>query len=713
MINDLGGLVTAGDGVHNESAAQIGGHSVQAGQIHGDVYFHHAPEEKLVPRQLPVAARHFVNRAVEQDVLTTLLGGATSDGFVLISTVDGVAGVGKSTLAVHWAHRMRDRFPDGDLYVNLRGFDPVAEPVDSTDALGSFLIALGVPTERVPQGLEARAGLFRSLVHRKQMLILLDNARTAEQVRPLLPSSPSCLVLVTSRNRLHELVVREGASRISLDVLTADEAELMLASYLGDQRVAVEHEAVRDLIRHCAGLPLALGIAAARAVENPDFPLIEIVSQLQDERERLDALDAGGVTGLRSVFSWSYRSLSPEAARLFRLLGLPTGPDISLRAAADLAGRSHRETRALLAELSHASLLDQHEPGRYRFHDLLRAYAAECAAADEAAPDRDAAIRRLLDHYLRTSHLIDRHLVGHSRKFALALPPSNVIGIAFDSEDRMLGWWEEEYANLTAGIGQAHRRGFRAHAWSLAFTLFYFFRLRGYLAEWIRNFELALEAVRELGDRRAEAQLLHGLAIAYFEAKQHEKVVFYRGLARELFEQADDHYHAAMSLLIGSESSSVLDRHDVALAMAERGLELQEEVGDLNGRGYGNGCLGVAYMGLREHEKARSHFSDALTLYREVGEVYGESYILNELGELHLALDEPATALLMYREALRIRQGIGYRRGEGQSLRDLGRAQCAAGDREQARAHWEKAFTIFEELGDAEADSVRQELDSC
>ncbi|SDZ25787.1 Predicted ATPase [Saccharopolyspora shandongensis] len=713
LINNLGGLVTVGDGVHNESAAQIGGHSVQAGQIHGDVHFHNALEERLVPRQLPVAARHFVNRAVEQDALTTLLGGATSNGFVLISTVDGVAGVGKSTLAVHWAHRMRDRFPDGELYVNLRGFDSVAEPVESTDALGSFLIALGVPTERMPQGLEARAGLFRSLVHGKQMLVLLDNARTAEQVRPLLPGSPSCLVLVTSRNRLHELVVREGATRVSLDVLTADEAELMLASYLGDQRVAAEQEAVRDLIRHCAGLPLALGIAAARAVENPDFPLTEVVSQLQDERDRLDALDAGGVTGLRSVFSWPYRSLTPEAARLFRLLGLPTGPDIGLRAAADLAGRSRRETRALLAELSQASLLDQHEPGRYRFHDLLRAYAAERAATDEAAPDRDAAIRRLLDHYLRTSHSIDRFLVGHSRKFALVLPPSEVVGSTFDDEDRMLDWWDDEYANLTACIGQAHRRGFRAHAWSLAFTMFYFFRLRGYLAEWIRNFEMALGAVRELGDRRAEAQLLHGLAVAYFEAKQHEKVVYYSGLARELFEQADDRYDAAMSLLIGSESSSRLDRHDVALEMAQRGLELQVGVGDPNGRGYGHGCLGVAYMGLREYEKACSHFNDALTLYREVGEVYGESYILNELGELHLASGEPSTAVIMHREALRIRREIGYRRGEGQSFRGLGNALFAAGDREQGRANWEQALTIFEELGDVEADSVRQELGLC
>jgi hypothetical protein len=372
---------------------------VQAGAIHGDVHFHGAAgEQAVVPRQLPVASRHFVNRAVEQDVLTTVLNGASSEQVVLLSTIDGVAGVGKSTLAVHWAHRMRDRFPDGELYVNLRGFDPAMEPVAAGEALADFLTALAVPAERIPEGLDARAALFRSTVHDKKILILLDNARSSEQIRPLLPGSSSCVVLVTSRNRLDDLVIREGATRISLKVLTHDEAYDLLRRYLRDDRLAAESSAVNALIAHCAGLPLALGIVAFRAAELPDYPLADLVAELKDERDRLDTLDCGGETGLRAVFSWSYRLLSTDAARIFRLLGLPTGPDISLAAAADLAGVAQREARKLLGELCRANLLEQHVPGRFRFHDLLRAYAAECAARDESAEDRLAAVHRLFDH---------------------------------------------------------------------------------------------------------------------------------------------------------------------------------------------------------------------------------------------------------------------------------------------------------------------------
>ncbi|MEV0055042.1 tetratricopeptide repeat protein [Saccharopolyspora shandongensis] len=703
--------MVSGDGVRNDSAASVGGHSVQAGQIHGDVHFHQGTENRLVPRQLPLAARHFVNRAVEQDALTTLLGGAKTGGFVLISTVDGIAGVGKSTLAVHWAHGMRDRFPDGELYVNLRGFDPAAEPVKPTEALAAFLAALGVSGERMPQDAEARAALFRSLVHGKRMLLLLDNARTAEQVRPLLPSSPSCLVLVTSRNRLHELVVREGATRIALEVLTDDEAERLLAQYLGEERVAAEPEAVRELVRHCAGLPLALGIAAVRAAENPDFPLDELVSELQDERDRLDALDAGGVTGVRAVFSWSYRSLRPEAARMFRLLGLPTGPDISLAAAADLAGMAPREARALLAELARANLVDQHKPGRYQFHDLIRAYAAECAAADETPTDREAAIRRLLDHYLRTSHAIQRSIRQHERIFVPDLPPSDVEALVFGDEAQRLAWLDSEHSNIVAAIRQASRQGFLVHAWSLPISLMYFFRLRGHLEVWIDAFELAVDAARRAGDQQAEARALYGLGIGHHQVKQFDEGMRYGDLARELFEQVGDRYALGFALLAGAEGYTRVQRFDEALEMARRGLELQDEIGDLNSQGYGHSSLGVVYMGMREHDKARSHFKEALPLYREAGEQFGEAYVLNALAGLDLEDGDVDSALATYQEALQLRQAIGYRRGEAQSLRGMGGALKAAGELDEAHVCWGRALEIFDEIGDAEAGDVQAELD--
>ncbi|MEV0698472.1 tetratricopeptide repeat protein [Saccharopolyspora sp. NPDC050389] len=706
----MGEFVGSGDGVRNDSAASVGGHSVQAGHIHGDVHFHRGTEDRLVPRQLPLAARHFVNRAVEQDALTTLLGGAKTEGFVLISTVDGIAGVGKSTLAVHWAHGMRDRFPDGELYVNLRGFDPAAEPVKPTEALAAFLAALGVSGERMPQDAEARAAFFRSLVHGKRMLLLLDNARTAEQVRPLLPSSPSCLVLVTSRNRLHELVVREGATRIALEVLTDDEAEQLLARYLGDERVAAEPEAVRELVRHCAGLPLALGIAAVRAAENPDFPLDELVSELQDERDRLDALDAGGVTGVRAVFSWSYRSLRPEAARMFRLLGLPTGPDISLAAAADLAGMAPREARALLAELARASLVDQHKPGRYQFHDLIRAYAGECAAADEAPTDREAAIRRLLDHYLRTSNAIDRHFVGHSRQFAPQLPEAAVTGLVFEDEHQMLTWWDTEHANLVAAVRQAAQSE-PARTWQLAYTLMYFFKLRGHVEDWISSYELGLAATEQVGETSARAQLLYELGMPYFVRKQFETALIYQGQARELFEAAGDRYSTATALSALAEIHIELGALDDAHRSAQRALEVQLELGDRHGQGYAHNVLAAADARQGDISAARAHFAAALRLFNEVGETFGATFAMHELAGLHMGSGELDEAVDMYQQAVERRREIGHRQGEAQSLRGLGIALQAEGDIEKARLCWQQALTIFDELGDPEADEVRRDLE--
>ncbi|MEU6264244.1 ATP-binding protein [Saccharopolyspora shandongensis] len=703
--------MVSGDGVRNDSAASVGGHSVQAGQIHGDVHFHQGTENRVVPRQLPLAARHFVNRAVEQDALTTLLGGAKTEGFVLISTVDGIAGVGKSTLAVHWAHGMRDRFPDGELYVNLRGFDPAAEPVKPAEALAAFLTALGVSGERMPQDADARAALFRSMVHDKRMLILLDNARTAEQVRPLLPSSPSCLVLVTSRNRLHELVVREGATRIALEVLTDDEAEQLLARYLGDERVAAEPEAVRELVRHCAGLPLALGIAAVRAAENPDFPLDELVSELQDERDRLDALDAGGVTGVRAVFSWSYRSLRPEAARMFRLLGLPTGPDISLAAAADLAGMAPREARALLAELARANLVDQHKPGRYQFHDLIRAYAAECAAADETPTDREAAIRRLLDHYLRTSHAIERTLVGHSRKFVPQLPDSEASGLAFDGEPDMLSWWDTEHANLVAAVRKAAQVELYVHAWQLTYKLMYFFKLRGHTDDWISSYEVALRAARRLGDRVAEAYLFYDLGMPYFGLKQYETALHHQQRALDLFEEIGDRYATGIALTALAEDYIELQRLDDAHRCLLRGLAVQLEVGNRHGQGYANNMLGVLNVRRGEQAKATEHFTEALALYREVGEKFGEAFVMHQLAGIRTRAGQPNEAMSLYRMAVDLRREIGHRQGEAQSLRGLGTALQAGGDIERACMCWQQALVIFDEIGDAEAEDVRAELD--
>ena len=365
-----------------------------------------------VPAQLPPAVPAFTGRSAELASLDALAGldamvpradgaGPAATAEVAICAVSGTAGVGKTALAVHWAHRVAGRFPGGQLYVNLRGFDPGGAGLDPGQALHGFLEAFGVPPARIPEDLAAQSGLFRSLLAGKRILVLLDNARSAEQVRPLLPGSPGCLAIVTSRDKLAGLVATEGARPLALDLLTAADARDLLARRLGADRVAAEPAAIACIIAACARLPLALTIAAARAATSPTFPLAAIAAELREAASALDPFDAGeSATDVRTVFSWSYRALSAPAARMFRLLGLHPGPDVAVTAAASLAAVPPGQARALLAELTRAHLLAEHAPGRYAFHDLLRAYASELASAQECPADRASAVHRLLDHYL-------------------------------------------------------------------------------------------------------------------------------------------------------------------------------------------------------------------------------------------------------------------------------------------------------------------------
>ncbi|MGH3682708.1 MAG: BTAD domain-containing putative transcriptional regulator, partial [Natronosporangium sp.] len=390
-------------------------------RIHADLLRREPPEQppggtmpaisgsQVVPKQLPAGVDGFTGREAALTVLNHLIrdddqGRAT--GTVAIAAITGAAGVGKTALAVHWAHQVADRFPDGQLYLNLRGFGPSgAAALDPADAARRCLDALGVPPHRVPADLDAQLGLYRSLLAGRRMLIVLDNARDADQVGPLLPGSPTCLALVTSRDQLARLVATTAASSVLLDLLTVDEARGLLAHRLGADRVAAEPQATDEIITRCARLPLALAIAAARATTNPAFPLRALASELRDAQSGLDTLTVGDPgTEVRTVFSWSYRVASPAAARLFRLLGLHPGPDLRLPAAASLAGLPAARTRPLLAELTRAHLLTEHAPGRYTFHDLLRAYATELSQAHDSHQQRQPAVRRMLDHYLHTGH---------------------------------------------------------------------------------------------------------------------------------------------------------------------------------------------------------------------------------------------------------------------------------------------------------------------
>src|SRR5262249_40894759 len=455
-----------------------------------------AGEGRGVPRQLPKAPVAFTGRVRELDrlneALTAVLDPAEPAdervGVVVISAIAGTAGVGKTALAVHWAHQVADRFPDGQLYVNLRGFDQVGAVMGYAEAGRGFRDALGVPVAGIPVGVDAQAALYRSVLAGRRMLVVLDNARDPGQVRPLLPAAPGCLVLVTSRNQLCGLVAADGARLLTLDLLTRAEARTLLARRLGPDRTAAEPDAVEEIITRCARLPLALAVVAARAATHPRFPLHALTADLRGVHDRLDALDGGDLaTDVRAVFSWSYQALGGGAARLFRLLGLHPGPDISTPApvtpppaAASLAARPAPGARALLAELARANLVVEHAPGRHTSHDLLRVYASQLAQTIDSDGERRAATGRMLDHYLHTAYAADRMLYPARDPIMLAPLRPGVTPEQPADHQQALAWFTAEHPALLAAVEYAGATGWDTHTWQLAWTLWTFLHWQGH-----------------------------------------------------------------------------------------------------------------------------------------------------------------------------------------------------------------------------------------
>ncbi|MGH3772712.1 MAG: NB-ARC domain-containing protein, partial [Pseudonocardiaceae bacterium] len=384
----------------------------------------------IIPQQLPSTVSNFVGRAHELDILNAQLERAAEGaGTVVITAIGGTAGIGKTTLALYWARAHIDQFLDGQLYVDLRGFSPSGTPVTPQQAIRGFLDAFQVPIEKIPASLDDQAALYRTLVEDRRLVIVLDNARDADQVWPLLPGGPSCMVLLTSRQQLGSLIARKQALHITLEFLTTAEAHEFLVNSIGVERIQAEPDAAEELIQRCVGLPMALSIAAARILLDPHLPLSSFVGELREESQRLATLRTGDsqLTDIRAVFSWSYTALSSGAARLFRLLSVHPGPDIGTLAAASLVGLPEHDTSTLLTELTQAHLIKQHIPGRYQFHDLLRVYASEQAATEESGPQRRAALRRVLDYYLHTGFIANRHFAPTWDPIALEVPNPGVV----------------------------------------------------------------------------------------------------------------------------------------------------------------------------------------------------------------------------------------------------------------------------------------------
>jgi DNA-binding SARP family transcriptional activator/tetratricopeptide (TPR) repeat protein len=668
----------------------------------------------VVPRQLPGTPAGFLGRADELAVLTAALDQAgPQTGTVVISAIGGTAGVGKTALAVHWAHQVARRFPGGQLYVNLRGFGPSGTPVTPGKAIRGFLEALGVPVDRIPPDLAAQAGLYRSVVAGRRLLIVLDNARDEQQVRPLLPAGPECMVVVTSRSQLAGLAVAEGARLLSLDLLSDAEARQMLTARLGAGRAAAEPDAVAEIAELCARLPLALAVAAARASTRPGLPLSGLAGELRDAQGRLDVLDTGDpAASVRAVFSWSAQQLSPAAARMFGLLGLHPGPDISAPAAASLAGTSQPEARRMLGELTRGCLIAEHVPGRYTFHDLLRAYAAEQAHHTGSDADRHAATGRMLDHYLHTAACAADLFNPSKEPVALAPPrPGAAAGQSAD-HSQALAWFEAEHQVLLAAVTVADESGFDSHAWQLPWAITSFLQARGHWQEWAATQRTALAAATRLGDAAAQALCGRLLASAYTHLGDHDQALRHYAISLTLYQRLGNRLGQAKIHMNLDAQAEREGRYADALGHAEQALRLYQAIGDkaseaeaLNNVGWDHGLLG-------DYQRARVFCRRALTLSAEADYRWTEGDAWDSLGYAEHHLGNLAEAAACYQRALSIAREHGERRLEAETLTHMGDTHHDAGELGQAREAWQQALAILEDLHHPDADQVRAKLAS-
>ncbi|MEV4319488.1 BTAD domain-containing putative transcriptional regulator [Actinocrispum sp. NPDC049592] len=639
-----------------------------------------------VPRQLPAAPRSFIGRADELKALSAAMdAGAT----VAISAIGGAGGIGKTWLALHWAHQHLDRFPDGQLFVNLRGFDPSNEPMSPAVALRGFVEALGA--DSVPMDLDALAALYRSLINDRKVLVVLDNARDSNQVTPLLPGSPSCGVLITSRRRLAGLVTTHGAQSVSLDTLDLDSSKQLLGARLGSERISAEPAEVADILRHCAGLPLAVGMVAARATLSPDLPLALLAHELQDHAARLDALNPGE-SDLRAVFSTSCQALSSAAMTTFGLLGLAPGPDCGLAGISALIGRP---AGLIMRELEDAHLVTQAVPGRYRMHDLVRLYASELG--DPLAVDR------LVDFYLRTAYAGDR----------LLAPQRDVMDIPFATqpfvdEAEVLAWFDVEHPCVMAAQQFAFGRGNYAVVPQLAWAMDNYLWRRGRWLDQLTTWQLGLAAAEQLGDTQMCAKAHRILGATFTRAEQFADAVSHLTqaltLVTEPLEQAGVQNYLAETWERQGELGRALEHAENALRLYETLDKPLRQADALNSVGFLEARLG-------RYEQARLHCEAALSLYGNGSRYPGAPGALDSLGYIARHAGNPTQALDYYKQAQTLFHDIGNTYEEANTLANLGDTYTTLGDHVAARQARREAIALYQAQGRTmEAERLQREL---
>jgi DNA-binding SARP family transcriptional activator/tetratricopeptide (TPR) repeat protein len=662
-----------------------------------------AGPQPVTPQELPPAVPGFTGRSAELEALTRLLdrSGERAPDAVLISAIGGTAGVGKTALTVHWAHQAAGDFPDGQLYVNLRGYDP-GQPMPAANALAGFLRSLGVPGQDIPPEEDQRAARYRSLLAGKRMLVVLDNAGSADQVRPLLPGTPACTVLVTSRDALPGLVIRDGAARLDLDVLPLADAVVLLRTLIG-ARVDAEPAAATELAERCCRLPLALRVAAELAASRPAASLAGLAGELAELRTRLDRLAAGDDprTQVRTVFSWSYRHLDANEARTFRLLGTHPSPDFDPYAAAALTGTTLPQASQALDALARAHLVSPTGPGRYGMHDLLRGYARELTATIDTAQARREALTRLFDYYLHTAATamdvlvpIERNRRPRIPRPATPLPPVAELAAAQN-------WLDTERAALVAAAAHTAAQGWPGHTTRLAATLSRYLSSHGHLPEAITIFGHALGAARRTGDGAAEATALGEIGVVHWLQGRPQQAVDHYQLARALFGEAGD--RAGEARMLGNLGLAETHRgsYDQAARYQQEAIGILGEAGDRVGQARALGNLGLARQLQGSYQEAAGYHQQSLALSRDVGDPQGEAWALDRLGSIDLRLGRYEDSARYLQQALTRFQEIRSTFGEADALGKLGQVYVALGRHTQASGYLEQSLAVSRQMGNS------------
>jgi DNA-binding SARP family transcriptional activator/tetratricopeptide (TPR) repeat protein len=654
------------------------------------------------PFQLPADASSFTGRTAELAALDELVTTAPDrPPTVIVSAIAGAPGVGKTALAVRWAHLVAGRFPDGQLYVNLRGH-ATSPPLRPIDALARFLRALGVAADQTPVEEDEAAALYRSTLAGTRTLVVLDNAVDADQVRPLLPASPTCLTVVTSRDRLTGLVALDGAHRVTLGVLPAADAVDLLHRLIGADRVRAEPNAgpeiLTEMARQCGYLPLALRIAAANLADRPYESIAGYTAGLAEGRLAALAVDGDGQAAVRAAFDLSYAALPGPARRLFRLLGLVPGPDIAIPAAAALAGTTVAEAGTLLDRLAGAHLLEHHSPGRYACHDLLRLYAVERVRAEDSEPDRAAAAGRLYDHYLAAADAAAKVLYPQMLRLPKAETTEEPTTRTADPDEAST-WLEAERANLVAVVRHTAEQGPWPVAWRLSDTLRMYFYLRMYPIDWLAVATAGLAAATADNDPRAQAAAHHSLALLYGRQSR--------------FDQAIQHYDQAIDLArrAGWPDGEATAHNNLGIVYANTGrprqaadhyartLVIKRRADHASGEAAALGNLGALSAELGRLPEAVEHSTQALALYRKIGNRIGEAHVHTGLGAIEHALGHLDQAADTLDQAVSLHRDVGNRINEVEARCYLAAVLRDAGRLAEARTHADAALTLVLDVG--------------